>query len=173
MSWNPPGALKASHPFHSTLVVSPSVVPGPTSPARSRSPPARLPRYIIANTLSSLDLALDHTLTRARTSSLDQPINSSPRTPYMDPVILGVIPPHQVRLCSTLCVLATHVLVKCLGTPRSLGPSDTSDAYTPMANGLRLLSDGYEFYEAFSVPPHALCKPQKAPVHHNIEYYPS
>ena len=41
-----------------------------------------------------------------------------------------------------------------------------------MADGLRLLSNGYGFYEAFSVPPYALPKPQTAPVHHNIEYHP-
>ena len=41
-----------------------------------------------------------------------------------------------------------------------------------MADELRLLSNGYGFYEALSVPARALCKPQTAPVHYNIQYHP-
>ena len=53
--------------------------------------------------------------------------------------------------------------------------ADAPDAYTPIPDGMRLLSNGYGFFEALSIPPLVLCKPELAlapvDVSVHIEYY--
>ena len=92
----------------------------------------------------------------------------------MDHTFAAAYPLHQVSRSYISCTLVSHRVSRLQGYSEPWVAPDCADAYTPMADRLSLLSNGYGFYEAFPFAPYGLCQPEPepAPVYADMEYEP-